>query len=275
MGTLLPSFLRILRSTRIPLLPYSSITPINNWSLRIFSAILQRFPDTKTMAIEAVKIPQNVYVEDRIIGPVTLKHLLILGIGAGISYVFYAMTTQAGYTEIPYQVVSWSPLMIAAAFAFVRVNDLSLFNIILLMIESSHKPNVRYWSPHPGLSINVITRQTVQELEKAQSKASDTASKLAEMTRQLEKRQEELNRMAAHEEQKPEALEAVKTHMQDIIAPEQSVIEKDELQEVIVRGSSLPVAKGKVKASALDPALSLDTISKDIPAFQEFAATQY
>ncbi len=250
------------------------ITLKRDWFFPLVSAILNRFPDTKTMAIDAVKIPQNVYVEDRIIGPVTLKHLVILGIGAGISYVIFAMVTKAGYKDITVQVLCWIPFMIAVAFAFIRINDLSLFNIILLAIESANKPNVRYWSPHPGLSINVITRQTLHELDQAQAKASDTASKLAEMTRQLEKKQQELSRLAVHDEQRPEATESIKTQMQDIIAPEaQGPVLVPEEHEIAIHGSSLPVAKNKIRATALDPALSLDTIARDLPAFQEFSVS--
>ena len=61
------------------------------------------------MAIEAVKIPQNIYVEDRIIGPVTLKQLIITGLGMGISYVLYATVTKAGVTNIPVLVACWIP----------------------------------------------------------------------------------------------------------------------------------------------------------------------
>ena len=60
------------------------------------------------MPIEAVKIPQNVYVEDRIVGPITLRQLIITGIGAGIGYTFYALAAQAGLTSIPVMIVCWS-----------------------------------------------------------------------------------------------------------------------------------------------------------------------
>ena len=40
----------------------------------------------KQMPIEPVKIPQNVYIEDRIVGPLTLRQTLIMAIGGGFSY---------------------------------------------------------------------------------------------------------------------------------------------------------------------------------------------
>ena len=59
------------------------------------------------MAIEPVKIPQNVYVEDRIIGPVTLKQLAMVGIGMGISYAIFASVNKNGTVGIPIS-VAWS-----------------------------------------------------------------------------------------------------------------------------------------------------------------------
>lgn len=150
------------------------------------------------MAIEPVKIPQNVYVEDRIIGPVTLKQLAIVGIGTGISYALFSTASRAGPISIPYGVILWTPAMIAAAFAFLRINDLSLFNIILLMIEHANKPNQRYWSSHPGISINFVSKAAKQAVIDANTKISENAAKLAELTRQMEKREEELVKLASH-----------------------------------------------------------------------------
>lgn len=150
------------------------------------------------MAIEPVKIPQNVYVEDRIIGPVTLKQLAIVGVGTGISYAMFSAASRGGEMSIPYAIILWTPAMIAAAFAFMRINDLSLFNIILLMIEHAHKPNQRFWSSHPGISINFVTKAAKQAVIDANTKISENAAKLAELTRQMEKREEELVKLANH-----------------------------------------------------------------------------
>ena len=64
------------------------------------------------MPIEPVKIPQNVYVEDRIIGPITLRHLIICGLGGGISYALYSTAAKAGVMSMPLAVVLWSPALI-------------------------------------------------------------------------------------------------------------------------------------------------------------------
>ena len=111
------------------------------------------------MALEPIKIPQNVYIEDHIVGPITLRHIIIMGIGGGISYLIYstASALNNGATNILITALSWTPTVIAAAFAFVKINDLSLLRIGLLMLERMNKPPQRTFSPRPGLSIHIRT----------------------------------------------------------------------------------------------------------------------
>ena len=225
------------------------------------------------MPIEPVKIPQNVYVEDRIIGPVTLKQLIITGIGAGISYMLFATVTKAGVTDLTVRVLTWIPAVIAAAFAFLKINDLSLFNIILLIIEGMNKPSVRTWSPHSGLSINVITHQSVKELTEIGAKAADNASRLADVTRQMEKRQEEMNRLANHEMPRPDAVEAVKTRLATSGTSDASNIDTlsgpPQSDDAV---SSLPVNPNRIQQDGFDPAKSIDGIAQGIHRYEHLVA---
>ena len=206
------------------------------------------------MPIEAVKIPQNVYVEDHIVGSVTLKQIMICGIGAGISYVIYATLSGAGITQLPFLIGAWIPAVIAAAFAFLKINDLSMFNIILLMIEGINKPKVRYWSPHPGISINLITGQSNKIIEEATKKAADTEEKLHEMTKMLEAHQKALNTLTRSD---------VASDVDDT-KPIKSMVSAMEEEHTTNNqqssGSSLPVNRSRIRASTLDPHLSIDTI---------------
>lgn len=214
------------------------------------------------MPIEAVKIPQNVYVEDRIIGPITLKHLLIVGIGAGISYAIFASAQKAGVTNVVVLGACWTPAAIAAAFAFFRINDLSLFNIILLSIEGMNKPSQRYWSPYPGISINLITSQHAKEIVEASKKAENNANKLADITRQLEKRQEEMNKLTAHDRPSPVAVEGIRTQLAENV--KHGMYEHEPVDDSpIFQDSPAPTAvrTDRVQAEGLDPNKSVDTIT--------------
>lgn len=107
------------------------------------------------MAIDPVKIPQNVYVEDRIVGPVTLRQIIMCLIGGGTSYALWTVFSKSGATGLLSILISCTPITVMAAFAFVKINGISLFRMCLLMIERMEKPTLRVWTPRRGLAINI------------------------------------------------------------------------------------------------------------------------
>ncbi len=203
------------------------------------------------MALESVKIPQNVYVEDKIIGPVSLRQLFIVGVGAGISYAMYSTATAGGPIGIPYTILLWTPAVIATAFAFLRINDLSLLNIILLMIEHANKPNLRYWSPHAGISINFVSTASKQAIIDANISISQNAAKLNELTVQLQKREEELNKLTRHIDEQ-NASDETETAPASLPAPVVAAAAPE---------PSRPVNRERVKAQGLEQARSIDGLS--------------
>ncbi len=108
------------------------------------------------MPIEAVKIPQNVQIEDKVVGPLSLRQIIIIACGGGFSYMIYASVQRSiGHVSIPLTIAIWTPALICAAFALVNINDLSLMRICFLMLERMQKPTRRIWGPRPGISINL------------------------------------------------------------------------------------------------------------------------
>lgn len=219
------------------------------------------------MPIEAVKIPQNVYVEDRIIGPVTLKQLFMTGAGLGISYVIFASAQKSGMTNVIFLGACWIPAVIGAAFSFIKINDISLFGIILISIEGLNKPSTRYWSPHPGISINLITRQSVKVIDEASKKAETDAQKLADITRQLEKRHQEMDKLSAHAMPSPQNVQGVKTQLE--AEDKHGLYEHEEEVEVNIA----PVRKEKVQTSGLDKKRSIDSITDAVKAYDNLRTT--
>lgn len=139
------------------------------------------------MPIEPVKIPQNVYVEDRIVGPVTLRQLIILLATGGFSYAIWtAAKSQLGASSVPLTIVCWIPFMIGVFFAFVRIQGISLMRFILLMVEKMDKPAVRLWTPRRGISINFQYFSGVEE-KKKQVVTQPHREKLEELSALLDK----------------------------------------------------------------------------------------
>ncbi len=96
------------------------------------------------MSIEPIKIPQNVYIEDRIVGPLTLKQIIIVALGGGFSYaLFESISKSYGIVALPVEILVWVPGVISIIFAFVKINDLSMMRLCLLFIERLNKPSTR------------------------------------------------------------------------------------------------------------------------------------
>lgn len=125
------------------------------------------------MPIEPVKIPQNVQIEDRIIGPVTLRQLIITIVGCGISYVLWSGLEKAfGTVSVVVTIIAWIPALIFVAFAFVKVYDVSLLRMIILLIERGTKPQTRVWVPRADMIVTGPRACTEPEKKKADSGAA-------------------------------------------------------------------------------------------------------
>lgn len=108
------------------------------------------------------KIPQNVQIEDKIVGPLTLKQLIYLGIGGGITYAIYTALASKYYIEVWIWFVA-PPALLTLAFTFIKVNGIPFAKWILLMIEYIYNPK----KEHLNLEAEIImTQQYLQKTKK-------------------------------------------------------------------------------------------------------------
>lgn len=90
------------------------------------------------------KIPQNVELEDKIVGPLTMKQLVICGTGGGLGYVLYLTLAKTYFMEVwlpPIAIIG----LITLAIAFLEIRGIKFVKWILLMIEAMINPNHRVW----------------------------------------------------------------------------------------------------------------------------------
>ncbi len=90
------------------------------------------------------KIPQNVQVEDKIVGPLTLKQLITLGIGGGITYVIYVSLAKTYYMEV-WLIPTAIPGILTLLITFVKINGIPFLKWCFLMVEYFKNPRKRYF----------------------------------------------------------------------------------------------------------------------------------
>jgi hypothetical protein len=119
------------------------------------------------MAIDPVKIPTDIQLEEKIVGPIGLRQIFILMITGGISYGLWSSIGAQPTAGPVIKIICWLPLILGAAFSFVKIQEVTLLRLLLLQIEKMQKPAVRTFGPRQGIVINIQIDPTHQEKRKA------------------------------------------------------------------------------------------------------------
>jgi len=136
------------------------------------------------------KVPQNVQREDKIVGPLTLKQLIVCGIGFAVDYAIYT-TLAKEYIWVTWILPVLIVAIITVAFAFVRPLDLSFSKYIIRWLEFMLIPRQRFWiqgSAESYPSALQAEQSSTKEEKKKEAKAIealDKHKKLEEITKIL------------------------------------------------------------------------------------------
>lgn len=157
------------------------------------------------------KIPQNVEVEDTIIGPITMKQLAILGGGGGMAYVIYISLAKSYYPEVWLPPVAFISLM-TICIAFVEIKNIKFVKWVLLMMEAMLLPPQRVWDKRQSTQFlfrysgPTKTPQKKEEKLDPSLKKAQQVSNLDEITKALnmsnfldEKEETPLGKTADHD----------------------------------------------------------------------------
>jgi PrgI family protein len=132
------------------------------------------------------KIPQNVGIEDKIVGPLTLRQLIIIAVGVGVSWVLFSIFNKLYELNVIEDAVIAMPGLLSVAFALIRINDLSLTKYIFLLLEFSIKPKKRMWDHRaiaslvaPEFDIPLVENPADQAAALEKSKKASNLSQLS------------------------------------------------------------------------------------------------
>ncbi|PIV10269.1 MAG: hypothetical protein COS49_01390 [Candidatus Portnoybacteria bacterium CG03_land_8_20_14_0_80_41_10] len=85
-------------------------------------------------------VPQFIEVEDKIIGPLTLKQFLYLGAGAGLLFILWF------FLKLGFFIVAAIPIgLFCGALAFYKVNGRPFISFLASLIKYSSKPKLYLW----------------------------------------------------------------------------------------------------------------------------------
>lgn len=125
------------------------------------------------------KVPQDVQREDTIVGPLTLKQMIIIGIGGGLAYATYISLSARYFFEIwlpPVAILS----ILTVLFAFVKPNGQQFYIYVINLVEFNFLPKKRVWIQRGG-------QVTIPPQEKEKEKEPlEDSSKKKELTKSIE-----------------------------------------------------------------------------------------
>lgn len=106
------------------------------------------------------KVPQNIDMQDRILGPLTLFQLLYLLIGFLVTYSLFRSGSILGFIFIGIPVA-----VLTLALAFIKINDQPFHRFLLSMILFVFRPKLRLW--HKGGTSPKVTVSATATSQKA------------------------------------------------------------------------------------------------------------
>lgn len=128
------------------------------------------------------KVPQNVQREDQILWFLTLRQVIILIVGFGLSYVLWSSLSKQYELNQIETILLWIPAALAAAICFVKIHGISIFKFILLQIEQlMFRPPRRRWIKHAGEPfVSITTPFTMDGGKKKEKKINREAQEFSE-----------------------------------------------------------------------------------------------
>ena len=87
------------------------------------------------------KVPQNIDMQDRILGPLTMIQFIYAVVGGGLCYAIYMSPISAPFSYIIIVPVA----LLVVALDFLKVNERPFLDFLLSMVQFTSVPRQRLW----------------------------------------------------------------------------------------------------------------------------------
>ena len=127
------------------------------------------------------KVPQDVQREDQILWFLTLRQVIILILGFGLSYFLWSSMSKNYDLNQVETILVWIPAALAAAISFLKIHGISVFKFVLLQIEQNmFRPPRRRWIKHAGEPFVSMTTPFTMSGEKKKKEINTQAQEFSE-----------------------------------------------------------------------------------------------
>lgn len=123
----------------------------------------------------SAKIPQNVLIEDKLVGPLTLKQFLYVLGGGGIIFIAYQYYIRLYLYFIEFVIISLIVGLLTIAFAFIKINGRPFVVFVQNLIKFTFTPKIRHWKKESRKRVKAIKvsaadiKSTKDEIKERQS----------------------------------------------------------------------------------------------------------
>jgi len=124
-------------------------------------------------------VPQFIDVEDKVIGPITVRQFIIMLVGGGLIFIAYKLADFALFL-LEFVLIAAVTFIIA----FIKINGRPIHYFLLNVIQTSKRPKLRIWQKmFSNAEIRSYTKLKVVSLPpQIRTKNKVRASRLAELS---------------------------------------------------------------------------------------------
>lgn len=123
-------------------------------------------------------VPQFIDVEDKILGPISVRQFIMLLAGAGLVFVNYELFARASF--LYFLASSLGIVGLTFLFAFLKVNGRLFHHFLLNLFQTAKDPKYRVWNKKLARA-DIVRREPFVPTPPIPQKAPLTASKLAKL----------------------------------------------------------------------------------------------
>ncbi len=137
------------------------------------------------------KVPQNIDIEDKIVGPFTMKQFLYLMVGGFICYGWWNYSNQfvSPPPIIIFSIVGFPVGLLCLCLAIVKVNDRPFEYFLLNIFKFIISPKSRKWAtgyvPEPVIKMNPVEAQEQKQATKTEADLDSLAKVLDRQTAEI------------------------------------------------------------------------------------------